>query len=428
MDSYIHFYVYKHIFILKDKRKITRCFITIRDWNKNIIAFTDFHKYIQVGKLRKSSKATSTGEARYYAVCKFLNYAFFQSKYKPHTLNDITAEMISDYLNDYGLARLPGDTEQRKQSTVDVAISAIIDFFDTYIQEASKKRINTKLKRSELYKKEQRFSKKEHKFVQVTVPAFKVSVLPKETEIFRDIFEGAYAILMNTIIEKDRDLLMLAALSSFAGLRPSEACNVFREDSPLGEGLKFLEYNGKVDDVIIDLSYERPLRSDAVSVGDIKKERKQRVYPAFLSAFMECYDMYMKHMTGREYEKDYAPLTINKQGKAMTYDGYYSRFKTVVKAAKERMLQDSDPKVVAFGKQLGYRNLGPHIFRHWFSVKLTLFGEDTAGLMYWRGDASPQSAMTYINNKSELVKQLEDVTSEIYDFHMWMAEKAHNED
>lgn len=425
MDSSIHFYVYRHVFILKDNRKIIRFFITLRDCNKNIIAFTDFHKYIKVGNNSKSVKVTSSGEVKFYAVCKFLNHVFFESAYKPNSLNDITKEMVSTYLNDYGLARLPGDTETRKQTTVDVTISAVLDFLDAYILEAGKKKIYTKLKRSDLYVTEKRFSKKNRKFVFITVPAFKVVTISKEKDIFRDIFEGAYSILMNTIIEQDMDLLMLAALSSFAGLRPSEACNVFREDSPLGEGIRFIEYNGKVDDIIIDLSYERPLRSDGVSVGNIKKERMQRVYPAFLQAFMECYEKYMKHMEKRKCEVEFAPLSVNKQGKAMTYDNYYSRFKTIVDIARKKMLADDDPKVVAFGKQLSYTNLGPHIFRHWFSVKLTLFGEDVAGLMYWRGDRSPQSAMTYIGNKSELVKQLEDVTSEMYDYHMWMAEKKH---
>lgn len=105
-------------------------------------------------------------------------------------------------------------------------------------------------------------------------------MIPNKKAIFRDIFEGAYEILMDTIITEQPDIIMLVALSSFAGLRPSEACNVFRTDSPLGEGIRFIEYNGKVDDIIIDLSHERNLRSDAKSVGDIKKERMQKVYPA----------------------------------------------------------------------------------------------------------------------------------------------------
>ncbi len=427
MSSCVRFYVYKHVFIMHNNRKITKCFITLRDKDKNIIAFTDFHKYIRIGQNGKSTNAASSGEVRFYAVCKFLNYAFIDSKYHIHRLNDITVDIIKDYLNDYGLARLKENDTPRQQSTVDVVISSIIDFFDAYIAYANRHDIHTKLKRSDLCKKEKRFNKKRKKYEEITIPAFKVSVLTQEKTIFRDIFEGAYSILMNTIIEEDPDILMLAALSSFGGLRPSEACNVFRPDSPLGEGIRFIEYNGKVDSIEIDLSYERPLRSDGISVGDIKKPRMQNIYPAFIGAFMSCYNLYMEHMKGRKYEANYAPLTINKQGKAMTYNSYYSRFRDVVKIARMRMLESDDPKVVAYGKALQFKNLSPHIFRHWFSVKLTLFGEDKEGLMYWRGDKSIQSALVYIGNKSELVKQLEDVSSELYDFEMWMATKKHED-
>ena len=427
MNSLIRFYVYKHVFIFSNNRKLTRYFITLRDNQKTIIAFTDFHKYIRIGRYQKSVKATSSGEARFYAICKFLNYAFFDSKYKPKCLNDITVDIIHDYLNDYGMARLKEDDKERKQSTVDMVVSTIIDFFETYLSDASRHKVKTAIKKEDLYKKETKYSKKNKKFETITVPAFKVSVIEKDKAIFRDIFEGAYAVLMNTIIEEEPDILMLAALSSFGGLRPAEACNVFRNDSPLGEGIRFIEYNGKVDDIIIDLSYERPLRSDGKSVGDIKKERFQKIYPAFIGAFMKCYETYMKHMEGRRYEAEYAPLTVNKHGKAITYNDYYSKFRRIVNLARERMLKSDDPKVVAYGKHLALNNLGPHIFRHWFSVKLTLFGEDVQGLMYWRGDKSPLSALTYIGNKSELVKQLNDVSSKLYDFNMWMVEKKHED-
>lgn len=427
MTKIISFYVYKHVFILSDNRKITRCFITLRDKDKNIIAFTDFHKYIRTGKSRKSVSVTSTGEPKFYAVCKFLNYAFFESRHRPKRLIDIKVEMIREYLNDYGLARLEGDTEKRDQKTVDMNISAIIGFFEEYLKDAEKHGVKTNLKKSELYTKEKHFSQKTRKFIDISVPAFKVSVLHKEKRIFRDIFEGVFTIIMDTIMKEDPDILMLAALSAFGGLRPSEACNVFRQDSPLGEGIRFIEYNGQVDDIVIDLNYERPLRSDGKSVGDIKKERMQRIYPAFIGAFMDCYNFYMKHMEGRSYEAEYMPLTINTQGKAMTYKNYLGRFEKVIESARARMLESDDPKVVTYGKQLSMTNLGPHIFRHWFSVKLVLFGEDVAGLQYWRGDKSPQSALTYISNKSELIKQLNDVSSELFDFNMWQAERLHDD-
>lgn len=422
----LRFYVYKHVFVLHDDRKITRFFITLRDNEKHILTFTNFHKFINVGKNKQSVRATSSGEFKFYALCSFLNYVFFESKYNPTCLNDITTDMISEYLNDYGLARLNENDKIRSQNTVDRTISALIDFFENYLNYTSRNMISTKLKKSDLYKKVKRFSKKQKKYIDTMIPAFKVSVIPKEKTIFRDIFEGAFEILMNTAITEFPDILMLIALSAFAGLRPSEACNVFRPDSPLGEGIRFIEYNGKVDDIIIDLSHERNLRSDFKSVGDIKKERMQRVYPAFIGAFMRCYNFYMSYMDGAKFEADYAPLTVNKQGKAMTYISYYDRFKHLVESARNKMLLSEDPKVVAYGKHLFTTNLGPHIFRHWFSVKLTLFGEDVAGLMYWRGDSSPQSALTYIGNKSELVKQLEDVSSKLYDFSMWMGEKKYD--
>ena len=58
-------------------------------------------------------------------------------------------------------------------------------------------------------------------------------------------------------------------------------------------------------------------------------------------------------------------------------------------------------------------------------MKLTIYGEDVAGLMYWRGDTSPQSALTYLQNKGELEKQLSYVTSEIFEFNQWEAEKRY---
>lgn len=85
-------------------------------------------------------------------------------------------------------------------------------------------------------------------------------------------------------------------------------------------------------------------------------------------------------------------------------------------------------KVVNYGHLLQENNISPHIFRHWFSVKLTLYGEDAAGLMNWRGDKSPESALTYLMDKSELEKEYEIVSDEIFNYSLWKAEKQHGTD
>ena len=55
-----------------------------------------------------------------------------------------------------------------------------------------------------------------------------------------------------------------------------------------------------------------------------------------------------------------------------------------------------------------YENdLGTHALRHWFTVQLVLRKEDMAGLKFWRGDKSPESAFQYLQNKGDLVRELE---------------------
>lgn len=100
-------------------------------------------------------------------------------------------------------------------------------------------------------------------------------------------------------------------LSAFAGLRPSEACNVRRADSKLGPGIKFLKENDEIVNIEIDLTHRYNLRSDLISVGGIKKYRVQRVYPQFLRAFCDCYNEYMRYMAGRKFETEYGAMTVN---------------------------------------------------------------------------------------------------------------------
>jgi len=235
--------------------------------------------------------------------------------------------------------------------------------------------------------------------------------------------DSVFSILMSVIIDRHKDILMLTALGAFAGMRPSECCNVRRNDSKLGAGIIFEIVDGEVEDIIIDLKKELNLRSDLKKVGDIKKERTQRVHPAFLKAFYECYQIYMDYIEGKKYETDYGALTVNKQGKALTYGNYYKKFQDVIRDVIPELLNSNDPEAVNYGYLLQEKNISPHIFRHWFSVKLTLFGEDVSGLMYWRGDNSPESALTYLQNKGDLAKQYAKVNNEIFDYSMWKASK-----
>ena len=147
------------------------------------------------------------------------------------------------------------------------------------------------------------------------------------------------------------------------------------------------------------------------------------MYHAFLKAFIDCYNTYMKYIEGSPYEADYGALTNTSFGKAYTYPAYRVEFQKAVKACIPSMLASDDPQTVNYGHLLQETSISPHILRHWYSVKLTLYGEDVSGLMYWRGDTSPESALTYIAGKSELEKQYKLVNNEAFDYLLWKASK-----
>lgn len=263
------------------------------------------------------------------------------------------------------------------------------------------------------------------KTIRKKVPVFDVVYTERKKEIFRDIPNDAFDLLFEHFATHHKDMLGLISLSAFAGLRPSEACNVRREDSPLGPGILFSMYDGEVNKVQIDLRTEKCLRSDLKSTGKIKKERMQNVPLLFTDAFVNSYNNYMLYIAGQEYEAEYGAFSVNKQGKAITYDNYYQRFVKIVKTELTPLFLRSDnPEIVMYGRLLLENNLAPQVFRHWYTVQLVLSGVDNiAELMEARGDSSPESSLTYLQNKGELERQYKRVSNEMFDYLSWAAKR-----
>lgn len=417
-----HFRVYHTTVGFNETKQIRQAFIVLQH-EDGTLQFTDWHRFCQSSTSRVK-KVTQTEQTRHVFVVKFLNYVFFCRGIT--RLNDITVDIVSDFLNAYGMCTLPGDDEstRRSEATVRKCVATLIDFITLLIQEQGKQcRIRPEDLYTEVNKRD-----KHGKLIKSKVPRFDVRFTGHNKVIFRDMPNSVFEIILKHISLYHTDLLALFILSAFAGLRPSEACNVRREDSPLGHGILFRITDGRVESVTIDLTSEYTLRSDGIPVGGIKKERTQRVPDMFLPAFLNMYECYMKYMEGRKYEKDYGPLSVNKQGKAITYHSYLGRFHVIITdEIVPILLQSEDPEVAIYGRMLLEHRISPHIFRHWYTVQLVLSGvNDVASLMYYRGDKSPESALTYLQNKGELEKQYRKVNNEIFDYMSWAAKKQHD--
>ncbi|MDY4500499.1 MAG: site-specific integrase [Lactobacillus johnsonii] len=385
---------------------------------RKIVGFTDFNKYICGSDKKKSHKINESLKGRTKIIVKFLNYVYFD-QYQIKKLQDLQLDMVKRFLKDYGLCNLPGDSEftHRSRNTVDLAIGYIIDFLEKVLADRS---VKMSFKKADLYKEREIYSKKQKKFIKIKVPVFEVNYVDTyRSKIFRDIPTDAFAIIMNHIFLNHPRILMLAANSAFAGVRPSESCNIRREDSVLGPGIKIETLDGEITDITLDLRYEFALRSDDVSVGGIKKHREQKIYYGLMSNWIRCYERYNKFNEGRKYESDYGPLSTNKQGMAITYQSYYDEFRQVVKECIPQMLASDNPEVVQYGNHLAVHHISPHILRHWFSVYLVLNGAELNDLMYWRGDKSPESSQVYLDNKSDIVNKHNLVAEKAFDFLMW---------
>lgn len=417
----MRFSVYKHRFVIKTNLLVTRQFIVLKD-DDGTIRFTNFHKYTK-SPVNKVKKYSNDGNSRFQFVVQFLNFAFFEAQIA--SLNDLTAQIVSEFLTRYGTGTLRGDNENttRTEDTVKRCVRTILDFLENFLADPH---CNCTFKRDDLFKYVSKRDK-HGRLIEVRVPVFDICYISHPKEIYRDIPNKAFNILFNHIAVCHTELLGLVMNSAFAGLRPSSSCNVRRADSPLGPGILFHIVDGELIKIEIDLRKELNLRSDLLPVGKIKKERMQQVPDIFLNAYKDAYDLYIKYLEGKKYEKDYAPFTINKQGRAITYDSYAQRFRKIVKEELIPIfLASDDPEVAMYGRILMENNLSPHVFRHWFTVQLVLSGiSDPGTLMYWRGDTNPESALTYLQNKGELEKQYRLVNNEIFDFMLWSAGKKY---
>lgn len=411
MVASYRFAAYKHQLVIHDNRLITRKFIVLKKDNI-IVSFTTFQNHIRSSTIYSKS-ISDDGNNRFNFVVIFMNYVFIDnySKYRIDSLMEVSLEIVQDFFYWYGVSS-KDDLNKHGKATVDRCSRAILDFLISYIKKNQKQ---SKLKLSDLVTEVTYQNRRGH-IKRRLIPCVETYYSGKPRTIFRDMPNSVFNIFLSYAMTDYKDIYFLIALCAYAGLRPSEACNVRQVISPIGPGLIIKKINGKIERITIDLTEEKNLRSDLVSVGKIKKERKQRVYPKFLRAFEFAYQTHLEYLQTRKFEADYCPMCVNSHGKAITYELFRQRFRLMTKELIPLMFTSSDPEVVEYAYELQEHNISPHIFRHWFSVKLVLYGEDIAGLQFWRGDKSPESALTYLQNKGELQKQLAMVSNEIFDY------------
>lgn len=417
--------VYSYEGKLEDGMAFTRSFIVIKNGYGMIEKFTHLQDYAGVYRKGSYTPITSNHKANLHYICRMLNFIIVEhgKSYQVRHVFGITKDMMYAFFADYAISPKK-DGSHRGEACINDCVSACTKFMANLSRKYGG---YMKVSKSELY--EEKYIRTQYGQRKVIyVPDFCVAGVPEVHTIFRDIPTKVFRLLITLAYRYTPDIAFAMCAEAFAGLRPSEACNIRQEGSPIGPGLIITEEGTVVTRVEIDLRKEYILRSDRVKVGDIKKERVQCVYPRFLQAFMDAYELHKEWLAGRTCEEEYMPMSVNSRGKALTYGNYLDRFHTLIEEHfRPELLASSDPDLALYGQLLETNSLGPHALRHWYTVQLVLCGESVAGIQYWRGDTSPQSALTYLQNKGDLNKELKMANDAFAEMFMKIGEEIHSE-
>lgn len=397
------FCVYEHK-IQRDRELSVNRMIVIKNADNLIVRFTgleyfSFHFTGQAPKIKVSSKS----ELVY--ICKALNDILLHEKV--NRIADITQEMIYNCFD--RLSAEPKrncDESYRSQQSLDLSVRTVTNFFanlSLYYQTAVR---HDQILR-EIYSKRNRETRRvERMYIPAYVPSRHHS---HDVELLRDLPFAAAERLIQLAEVHDPMIAFALAAQLTAGLRPSEVMNLRQNESPLSNVpcICISEIGTTVNAIEIDLTREFVLRSDGVSVGKIKKERVVDIFDRFIPEFYVAYRRHLLLLEHTPFEMDHRPMFIGRNGKAMTYSTYVRRVSRLVNTFLKPELKESpDPILSAYGHKLDSYNFTLHSLRHCFTVRLAMEGLDVAQIMHFRGDRSPESALTYVANKGELIQKL----------------------
>jgi integrase len=384
----------------------SRFFIVVKNQYGVIVHFTNFHKYVTTYSEAVFRPIASDVREKLLYVCNMLNHILIdnhEATGAAHVLQ-VSRDMLETFFREYALEAQPNGTHRSRQS-IEKCVSSVTMFLRALCSDYGG---YMAVESDHLHRESHVYDIRGKKRT-IIKPDFQVRGIPENRRIFRDIPTKVFSLMLNQAFKYTPEIAFAICVQAFAGLRPSEAMNLRQEISPLGTGIRITMIGEVLKSVEFDLTREYALRSDGVTCGKIKKERRQKVFPAFLSAFDIAYERHKNYLASKDFESAYCPMFVNRDGKAMTYANYRGRFKQLIEDyLRPLLLKHENAECRLYGQLLYENSLAPQSLRHWFSVALVLMGEDIAQLQYWRGDSSPESALLYLQNKGELMRELND--------------------
>lgn len=415
------FALHKHTMVDENGLLRDYWFIVIKDRITNVtLEFTHYSKFLRHTIKNIDIRRSETIRKKGTYICMFLNYILIDNyeKFKIDDIRNIKIEHGNRFLKTYaegeiGLKKktLEGNLVG-KQKTLDTVLDVmdILTEFYVYIQNTYKEEaryINNKIIKKS---KKETYSNSSTLQTKYEIPFNISGEFINKDNIFRDMPDKVFWIVLNLAKEHYPELRFAIALQAFAGLRSGEICNVRQAICPIGGGGVFYRKQGsKLLYFEIDIRRKYPMRSDLKDTGGIKKRRKQHVYDKYLNILKELYEEHMKILSNYNLEEGYYPMFVNRDGKAITVDSYQNKISRLLnKILLESIIDAEDAELRTYAQILTQRKLSSHCFRHWFTVMLVKEGLTPHEIAMYRGDNNLDTAIIYCRQKEELLKAIKD--------------------
>lgn len=403
-------------------RRILKNYIVIKDQFKNVVAFTGLEAFaFPYDGNTPDPDNNTTKPLNLNYICRSLNYIF--DIHRVDSLSQITMPMIRDFWCHYASEpKHPRDVDDemqeytdkyKSQQSIDSCIYAVSHFF-AQLSAASVVMIHVDdLLKEDIVLRNSRIPGRKIEHLALIPKFSKEAKTCVRREQFRDILPPVMQVILDEAIRHDPMIYGAIEFQNTTGARPGSAMSMRQANSPISTtpGITIERAGTRVTGIQIDINTEYILRSDGVDIGGIKKERTIDVYHGFFKEFIKAYEHHMSLLTTQyasKIEQAYLPMFVDYRGKAMTYHTYHNRLKSLItEHVRPRLLASDDPVLLVTGLKLLNQTLAPHAFRHYFTCRLVLAGLNEDQIKFYRGDASIDSAETYVKNKGLIIQMTE---------------------
>lgn len=357
----------------------------------------------------------TSNESDVYTISQFLNFSLIEKRevYNITSIEEVYIDMIKDFLAEKDIKK--NGKSLAKQTLIDKRNTLSMFFYLLCKSED----FNMKhLKPRDLLTVEStNFSDQMGRRITMPRVNYHIPVLINNNvtglqQLYRDMPLSMAERFIKCAEIYDPTLAFAIGLSLYAGLREGEVCSIRQPDSVYGASVIFTLVNGHCTSMQINLEKNYSLRDDGKITGGIKKRRNRPVCAQFLPILWRLYQNHLSFINDVTVDPQ-KPMFPNQRidnathtYRAMTVYGYRHRLDVLL---NEHLLpdlrKDPDPDIQLWCQQLLLHTWGAHAFRHWFTVALVLMDYDCPEIMNFRGDSSPQSAMTYLSYKGELIRK-----------------------